>query len=147
METFKEFILELEEDGIDYILLEIAEELIDNVFLLNEGQWQESKIKNYMLRIDAPTDDTQQRHVHITQKKHLHTKNKQVAWNIDGSRHDKKSFNTKLGSNKDVHKIAKDALNLPNDLTLESLQKLSPIKLLESYQEDELSPIKLGVKN
>lgn len=121
---------------IDYILIKIEKELIDSIFSLNEEKWQESKNKNYWLRIDAPTDHTQQRHVHIAQKKHLSTKNKQVAWNIDGSRHDKKSFNTK---------IAKDALGLVDDLILKSLGESNFKELLESYQKYEFNPIKLIV--
>ena len=145
IKTFKEFTSEPEENGIDYILIEIAEELIDEAFL-NEGKWQESKIKNYWLRVDSSTDNTQQRHVHIANKKHLSTKNKQVSWNEDGSRHDKKSFNTKLASNKSVQKIARSALNLQDNVILESLQELRFSKLLESYQGNKLIPIRLIVK-
>ncbi len=144
MKSFKE-ILE-KNNGIDYILIEISENLIDANFLLIESQWQNSGIKNYMLRIDSPTNHTQQRHVHIAKKKHINAKTQQVAWNQDTTRHDRKSFNSKLGSNKTVQNIAKNALNLSDDIILESLDETKLGLILENIQIGNPIPIKLTIK-
>lgn len=61
-----------------------------------------------------------QRHVHIAQKKHTSSKTKQVSWNVDGTRHDKKSFNDDVGKTKKVREIAKEVLGLSASVSLES---------------------------
>lgn len=38
------------------------------------------------------TDDGKQIHVHVAHKKHLKNKNKQISWNIDSTKREKKSF-------------------------------------------------------
>jgi len=71
------------------------------------------------------TDDGKQIHVHVARKKHLKSKNKQVSWNIDGTRHDKKSFDENIDGMNTAKKVASDALGISKDL----LQFITDIKV------------------
>lgn len=140
MQTFKEF---REEDEIEYLIVDIPEELIDNSLLLLEGQWIDSSKKGYKMRIDKPTDHTQKLHVHIAKDKHTKSKNYQASWNQDGSRHDKKTFNTNLGSSSAIQNVARQALNISDNIILE---EYVPTKLglilenIELTQQLEIKP-------
>ncbi len=116
MGRFKEFLIE---EKINYLLIDIPIESIKKSFLLNEGRWVDSNKKGYKIRIDKPTNHTQKLHVHIAKDKHINAKTKQVSWNDDGTRHDKKSFNQKLGNSPTVQNIAKQALDLDDSIILE----------------------------
>jgi hypothetical protein len=61
----------------------------------------------------------QKRHVHVAATKHIRTADKQAAWNDDGSRHDRKRFNAKLGSQASYRNLAKATLGLGDDVILE----------------------------
>ena len=100
MKSFKEFIAELAETEIDYLMLELTEDVssLPRLKSLTEGRWEPAGYKDFMIRVDPVRPETkEQRHVHIARQKHTSAKNQQVAWNEDGSRHDKKSFNASLG--------------------------------------------------
>lgn len=88
---------------------------------LNEGRWEPSGEKGYMQRVDQPHFDWQLLHVHIARDKHVNTKNKQVSWNNDGTRHDKKSFNDNFVGMETAKRIARNALDLPDNIQLESI--------------------------
>lgn len=108
------------EQGIDYFILEIPSKYLEHEFIINEGKWVASGNKNWMYRIDAQDPALkQQRHVHIAQSKHLSNKGQQVAWNIDGSKHDKKTFNSKIANLSVVQAIARQTLNLDSSIKLE----------------------------
>ena len=80
-----------------YIILEIPTNspALNNLDLLGESQWREAPGTNLFYRVDAQGAAAHQyRHVHVAGKKHVNSKNKQVSWNIVGTRHDKSSFNT-----------------------------------------------------
>ena len=117
MQSFKDF---LNEEEINYIVIDIPQEFVDDLLLLHEGKWIDSGKNGYLMRIDKPTDHTQNLHVHIAKKNHINAKTKQVAWNDDGTRHDKKSFNQKLGGSSTVQNIARKALNLDDKFILET---------------------------
>ena len=134
----------LNEEGVDYILIEMPESIFENLEITTESYQQDSFHKNYKYRVDVATDHTQQKHVHIAKNKHINSKNQQASWNIDGSRHDKKSFNVTLGSNKKVQDIAKKALNLNTSIALESYEE-SEIALEHLSESMEYNPIKLKV--
>ena len=128
VKSFKEF---LQEDGIDYFVLVMPKELVPEVTLINEGQWVSSQKKDWMLRVDAENPAIkQQRHVHIARAKHIGSKNKQASWNTDGTKHDKISFNSKIASMSIVHDIAKQALGLPDDFTLEESTQTANVPIL-----------------
>lgn len=121
MLSFKEF---WGEEGIDYFILQVPQELIPGNVLINEGQWIPSGKKDWMLRIDAEIPALkQQRHVHVARTKHLNAKNMQVSWNSNGTKHDKKSFNHNIASINTVQGIAKQALKLPLNFKLEEAAK------------------------
>lgn len=123
MKSFKEFIAESAETEIDYLMLELTEEVssLPRLKSLTEGRWEPAGYKDFMIRVDPMRPETkEQRHVHIAREKHTSAKNQQVAWNQDGSRHDKKSFNANLGQQDAVRNIASQALNISQEL-LETL--------------------------
>ena len=83
MRSFKEF---RSEEGIDYFILQVSQELIPGNVLINEGRWVSSRKKDWMLRVDAEDPALkQQRHVHVARAKHLNAKNMQVSWNDEES--------------------------------------------------------------
>ncbi|WP_148217437.1 DUF6367 family protein [Allochromatium vinosum] len=126
--SFKEF---LAENGIDYFVIEVPEEFVPEIALLNEGKWVDSGKKDYMQRVDAENPSIKQRrHVHIAKSKHINNKNMQASWNDDGTKHDKKTFNSKIGSISTVQDIARQALGLKNDFKLEEAAK-APNLLLQ----------------
>lgn len=139
MLSFKEF---LEEDGIDYFVIVVSDNLIDEKRLLNEGNWVCSGKKDWMIRVDAAKPEIkQQRHVHIAREKHIKSKDKQVSWNEDKSKHDKKAFNSKIASIKIIQALAKQALNLPADIKLEEAEKVSELVLInEAVNELNIEP-------
>lgn len=116
MLSFKDF-LEQQEEEPDYLLLEVPIKLLSNIVL--ESYWQEYD-STYSYRVD-PEDPKipLQRHVHIAKTKHTSNKNMQVSWNVNGTRHDKGSFNDNVGKNKKVREIAKKVLKLDSGITLE----------------------------
>src|SRR5260370_399401 len=87
-----------------------------------ESIWQPSARSGWSYRIDPEDPNLPlQRHIHIAKDKHRNSKEMQVSWNVDGSRHDRKTFNVSIGSQKFVRELAKSALKLPPSLVLEHL--------------------------
>ena len=123
MKSFKEFVAVTAEAEIDYLVLELTEEAfsLPRLQSLIEGRWEPAGYKDFMIRVDPMRPETkEQRHVHIARQKHTSSKNQQVAWNEDGSRHDKKSFNASLGQQDAVRSIAAQVLSIRQEL-LETL--------------------------
>ena len=136
MQKFKDY---LDKIGIDYFIIEMPKNLIFKEALVNESQWVETGRKNWMVRVDAEIPELKQmQHVHIARTQYIKSKNKQVAWNKDGTKHDKKSFNSKIGSIKLVQKIARDVLALDQNIKLEKINLSQKIvtKLNESINID-----------
>lgn len=104
--------------------------------IMNEGIWKPSGYKGYWHRLDIPKFDHEQLHVHIARQKHINTKSKQVAWNKDTSRHDKKSFNDNFNGLEKAKKIARNVLKLPKDTTLENLIDFEKGQLLLEDVQD-----------
>jgi hypothetical protein len=105
-----------------YLMLEIDDELLRAVGLpLDEGAgWRDSRISGLKYRIDpARPQMMQKRHVHVAAAKHTSTKSKQVSWDDEGGRHDRHSFNDKLGARGDYQDVARMALGLPPETILE----------------------------
>lgn len=129
LKTFKEFLAE----EPDYVVVQLPMDLVDKAALLNEGKWMPSGKSGWMQRVDAANPAIPlQRHVHVARSKHTSSKTQQASWNEDGSRHDKKTFNDKVGSLDAARTIAKAALNLGDDVVLESLQQKGLLLLEES---------------
>jgi Family of unknown function (DUF6367) len=106
-----------------WLLIEIPEEQLHQAALvLNEGDWQPSHISGIWYRVDpARPEMKQQRHVHVAAKKHIKISTKQASWNSDTTRHDRKTFNAKLGSQGNYQDVAKTALGLPPQTVLEHI--------------------------
>ena len=101
-----------------YILVRVPKELIKNLPDLTESQWNQHK--RLLYRIDPPDPSLGvQRHIHITNKQHISTKAKQLSWNVDGSRHEKSSFNSSMKGLEKAKKLTRDVLNLDPDVVLE----------------------------
>jgi hypothetical protein len=134
MQGFKEFIAE---DGIDYFVVEINTDLISKLALLNEGNWVETGKKNWMQRVDAENPALkQQRHVHVAKARHISNKNMQASWNQDKTKHDSKTFNSKIGSLDIVQSIAKQALELPQTAQLQEATIAGNLLLMLNESND-----------
>lgn len=117
----------------DYVVVHLPMALVNKAALLNEGKWMPSGKSGWMQRVDAANPAIPlQRHVHVARSKHTSSKTQQAAWNEDGTRHDKKTFNDKVGSLDAARTVARAALNLGDDVILESLQKKGLLLLEES---------------
>jgi hypothetical protein len=107
----------------DYIVVIMDIRLFDKLSLkkmLKESQWIKSKKKGWVVRVDPENPQLkQQRHVYVTRDEHISAKNMQVAWNSNGSRHDKSSFNDNINGMNTAKEIARDALGLSDDVVLE----------------------------
>ena len=125
MTSFMDF---LAEEGADYFVVEMPEGQVPSEAIINEGRWVQSDKKNWMLRVDAENPSiNQKRHVHLARRKHINTKTMQASWNQDLTKHDSKSFNSKIGSHNVVQSIAKQALGLPDSAKLEESTKAANI--------------------
>ena len=118
MSTFAKF-LEDQDNDPKYFLIEVPEELTKHLNVALESYWQDYDNK-WRYRLD-PADPKipLQKHIHVAQKKHTSNKKMQVSWNIDGTRHDKKSFNANIGKNKKAREIATAILGLGSSISLE----------------------------
>jgi hypothetical protein len=107
----------------------------DYLEYLIEGNWTPSGEKDYWQRLDKPKFDFEQLHVHIARQKNINTKSKQVAWNQDTSRHDKKSFNQNFDGMEKAKEIARKALGLSSDTILENIDNQGTgLLLLETVE-------------
>jgi hypothetical protein len=98
---------------------------------LVEGRWMPSVSSGLLVRVD-PADPRipLQRHVHVAHKKHTRDKSMQASWNADKSRHDKKTFNAKLGGQASYQEAARAALGLEPETTLEWVNRRSDLIML-----------------
>lgn len=113
MQTFTEFLANDAESEIDYLVLVMSEKDLTKCSIILESDWKPAGYKDFMVRVDsAKPENSQQRHVHVSRKKHTSAKNKQVSWNQDSTRHDKKSFNEPLGKQNAVRNIAANILGV-----------------------------------
>lgn len=95
-----------------------------------------SEFPGYALRLDKPKFDFEKLHVHIAKNKHVNTKTKQVAWNNDGTRHDKKAFNNNFTGLEKAKQIARKSLNLSADIVLEKISNVNTGQLLLEGVQD-----------
>jgi hypothetical protein len=115
-----------------YVIVGLPEAFIQHLPNLEESKWHSKGTLRY--RIDPPNPSLQmQRHIHITNKKHVASKSNQVAWNQDGSRRDKSSFNTSMKGMEKAKRLARDVLGLSQDIVLESCDL--PESLKESVDQ------------
>lgn len=110
-----------ENDDIEEVSVLLPATILSSCSIVLESIWQQSTKSGWVYRVD-PEDPAlpQQRHVHIAKEKHKNAKNMQASWNENGTRHDKKSFNDSVGKTKFVRQLARDVLNIPSTVCLES---------------------------
>ena len=118
-ELFKD-VSDNDEPDLDVSVL-LPCEILNSCGIALESIWQNSGYKDWVYRVD-PEDPSipLMRHVHIARGKHKSSKNMQASWNSDGTRHDSKSFNDKVGNTSYVRNLAKSVLNIPDNIALES---------------------------
>jgi len=108
-------------DEITDLYVTLPAEVFGFVTISLEGSWREID-SVWSARLDAEDPKNNSKcHVHIAKTKHRSSKGKQVSWNDDGSRHDKKTFNAKLGQSRKVQAIARKILGLGESISLESI--------------------------
>ncbi len=111
-------------DGLDEIIdlyVTLPTQVFSCLTISLEGNWKEVD-SVWSARLDAADPKNKGKcHVHITKTKHRSSKKNQVSWNDDGSRHDKKTFDTKLGQSRKAQAIARKVLGLSDSISLESL--------------------------
>lgn len=99
--------------------------------LAQESVWMDSNCNDWKYRIDPENPNIpQQRHIHIAKSKHTNAKNMQASWNSDGTRDDRRSFNTKIGNFDRVREIARNVLNIKMEITLENHNYPKPKQVL-----------------
>jgi len=142
--TLEELFPTAVEDGLSLetmptLILEVPIDLLVSAGIsINESGWQDAHISGMKFRVDPEREDMkQERHVHVAADRHVRTPNKQVSWNASGSRHDKKNFNTKMGTQRVYRDVARKALGLGSDIVLEAIDSRakSMIALLEGASE------------
>lgn len=109
-----------------YIILEISsKKFIEYGFhLILEGDWRPSGLSDWYQRVDNANPQMNiQRHIHLAHKKHIKVKDRQVSWNDNGTRHDKKSFDVNISGLNNAKQIARKALKLSSDIVLEDISK------------------------
>jgi hypothetical protein len=120
--TFNEFLAE----QIEEVHVELPEDILLGLNLVMEGYWSDAARSGWSYRVDPENTSTlTQRHVHIAKSKHVSTKDQQASWNKDGSRHDKSTFNSSVGNKDFVQQLARDVLNIPDSIMLESYGSVS----------------------
>lgn len=130
----------VDQDFQELIIVLSAAELDQVAVPLLEGHWTPSAVKGLYVRLDPARPELKQdRHVHVAQKKHLRSPDKQVSWTDRGRRHDRHSFNAKFGARADVQTAARAALGLPPTFLLEAAPRAVCL-LTESASHDPRTP-------
>ncbi|WP_318492185.1 DUF6367 family protein [Photobacterium leiognathi] len=122
--------------GIEYIIIKINDdsELLNCLEFMSDGSilhslWKPSSFNDWWYRVDPENPENKvQRHIHIAKKKHRNSKEMQASWNVDGSRHDKKSFNETIAEHNKVRSIASETLGVDKD----NLQIITENNLIRS---------------
>jgi hypothetical protein len=98
----------------------IPESALGHLQIALESHWIPAQ-NGLMYRIDAANPAIPLlRHVHIAKKQHTAAKNMQASWNVDGTKHDRKSFNDKVAKQNAVRELAREVLKLDWTISLES---------------------------
>jgi len=120
-----------------YIIVEISNADFSKSCLENiqEGMWRDAHISGYKVRVDKSHTPDGKRHAHIAHTKHINSKNKQVSWNNDATRHDNKTFDSNFNGLEKAKEIARKELGLPIDAILENSHTNRNL-LLEDFQID-----------
>lgn len=140
----------------DYLLVEIHEDALRQFapeLLPEQRGWRNASKKGWSMRVDpARPEMIQMRHVHVARSEHVRAKGQQVAWNDNGTRHDRRTFNSNIEGLRTAERIAREVLNLPDSVILErvvdqSLQSSILAEGLSAIIETAANPIILKVRS
>jgi len=127
-----------------YIIVKVPVAFALDLPDLTESQWKQKG--NYCYRIDPPDPSRKgQQHIHVANKRHLAAKSKQVSWNVDGSRHDASNFNSSMSGIEKAKNIARDVLNLGQDIILEKTTVHQTIIESMTHCPDETTCVALAL--
>jgi len=145
-ELFPEFNLSL--DTMPTLVVDVPVDLLSEVGIrLDESQWQDAHISGMKYRVDPERPEMKQRrHVHVAATKHVNTPTKQASWNDDGKRHDKKNFNTTMGTQKAYRDVARAALGLGPTVVLEAIEPKRASKVVAILEEASVTVIELHLR-
>lgn len=130
-----------QEPDIIVVLVDPQDSAAVQAGLIQESIWRDSEFPGWIYRVDpARPEIRQQRHVAVCLKKHQASKNQQASWNDDRSRHDRGTFNTKVGSRSAAQAIARKALGLGSDVVLEDLEADDKAGLQNKLLAESASP-------
>ncbi|MEM5787468.1 MAG: DUF6367 family protein [Syntrophobacteraceae bacterium] len=141
MSLIDDYLQELE---MDYIVVVAGNDVLSKIGFENiqEGKWTKSNKKGWSFRVDPESPAIkQQRHVHITKDQHINTKDQQVAWNKDGSQHDRSTFNQNVKGMETAKRIAKKALKLSDDVVLEQAKPATELSEITALMESHLGVV------
>jgi len=116
-----------------YIILDISQKKFSEycLDLILEGNWKPSGLSDWYQRVDSASPEMNiQRHIHLAHKKHINVKDRQVSWNDNGKRHDKKSFDVNISGLNTAKQIAREALKLSSSIVLEDISRDENLKLI-----------------
>jgi hypothetical protein len=140
MKKLTELLAEAEQENT-ILLFEIDNQKIEELFgIIEESKWISTGEKDYMMRVDPARPPSEKRHITISHQKHIHNKNKQVSWNDDGFRKDRKTFDDSFIGIEKAKRIARKVLNIPDNVQLEAYNFTDNVDLLLENADD---PIKL----
>lgn len=113
------------------LLIEIDEQKFKKqIGIIEEGRWVQTGEKDYWMRVDTPRVPCEKKHITIAHQKHIHNRDKQVTWNYDGTRKDKKTFDDSFIGIERAKEIARRKLNIPPEIKLEAYNVTEDIHLL-----------------
>lgn len=124
-----------------YVVVDVPEDILEELGfdLLDEGQWRQGEANLYY-RIDPMNPSIPlNRHVHITDKKHISAKSRQVSWDDEGHRHDRGTFDTNFKGMERAKDLARRVLKLPDDVVIEDVKGAAE-KLIFLYESGEAFP-------
>jgi len=104
------------------------------------NQWVNAPFGKYIVRVD-PAGPAGQVHIHIAHPEHRKSKKEQVSWNIDGTRHDAGSFNENFVGMKQAKKIAREVLQIPDNVVLQYKTRLAYTNMMLNEHEFPLEII------
>jgi hypothetical protein len=130
MITFTALLAEHQQENT-ILLFEIDNQKIVELFgIIEETKWISTGEKDYMMRVDPARPPSEKRHITISHKKHIHNKNKQVSWNDDGTRKDRKTFDDGFIGLGRAQAIARKMLSIKDDVILEVYNFNDNVQLL-----------------
>ncbi len=135
-------------DDFPTVLIEVPETMLspDQLQIL---EWRPSGVKDIWYRVNpARPENGNLRNVHVAHQKNIKGKAKQASWNELGRRHDKMTFDDKVGSKHSVKAVARKALGLPPETILEYVpgRAAGVIMLLERLEDEQRPTARLTVK-